>query len=136
MTRHEAFFRETSKGKRVLKITGFVFLGALAVAFFALVFGYVVMLLWNWLMPEIFSLGMITFWQAVGLVLLARLLFGGFKHGGDKHKSFSKKKFARPEFEKGRIFESFWKDQGKSAFERYCNGRGHNDNEETSIENP
>jgi hypothetical protein len=136
MTRHEAFFRETSKGKRVLKITGFVILGALAAAFFALLFGYIVMLLWNWLMPEIFSLGMITFWQAVGLILLARLIFGGFKHGGDEHKSFTKKKFARPDFEKGRNFESFWKDQGKSAYERYCNERGHNESEETPIENP
>lgn len=44
----------------------------------------VVMLLWNWLMPAIFNLGVINFWQALGLVLLSKILFGGFsgKRGG------------------------------------------------------
>ena len=41
--------------------------------------GEVVMLLWNWLLPAIFSWRQITFWQAVGLLALCRILFGG--HG-------------------------------------------------------
>ena len=41
-------------------------------------FGAIVMLLWNWLMPSIFGLGAISFWQALGLLVLCRLLFGGF----------------------------------------------------------
>lgn len=40
--------------------------------------GAVVMLLWNWLMPTIFGLVAINFWQALGLFLLARILFSGF----------------------------------------------------------
>jgi hypothetical protein len=36
----------------------------------------VVMSLWNWLMPAIFGSHLITFWQALGLLLLARVLFG------------------------------------------------------------
>ena len=39
--------------------------------------GAVTMWLWNWLMPEIFRLPAIGFWQAVGLLLLAQLLFKG-----------------------------------------------------------
>ena len=39
-------------------------------------FGAVTMLLWNALMPVIFHLPEITFWQAVGLLILARLFFG------------------------------------------------------------
>jgi hypothetical protein len=35
--------------------------------------------LWNFLMPAVFGLRLITFWQAVGLMLLGRLLFGGFR---------------------------------------------------------
>jgi hypothetical protein len=31
--------------------------------------------LWNWLMPELFGLKIITFWQALGLVFLSGLLF-------------------------------------------------------------
>ncbi len=40
--------------------------------------GAVVMLLWNWLMPALFGLVTISFWQALGIFILARILFGGF----------------------------------------------------------
>jgi hypothetical protein len=43
---------------------------------FILLFGIFIKLLWNWLMPGIFGLKNITYLQAVGLFLLARLLFG------------------------------------------------------------
>jgi hypothetical protein len=55
------------------------FLGHLALALaVTAVFSVVVMLLWNLLMPEIFGLASINFWQALGLLVLCRLLFGGF----------------------------------------------------------
>jgi len=41
----------------------------------AILIGGPLMLLWNWLMPTLFSLPEITFWQACGLNLLATLLF-------------------------------------------------------------
>lgn len=41
-------------------------------------FSGVIMLLWNLLIPEIFGLATINFWQALGLFALARILFGGF----------------------------------------------------------
>ena len=38
--------------------------------------------LWNWLLPPLFGLRQITFWQALGLLALCRILFGGFgRHG-------------------------------------------------------
>jgi hypothetical protein len=40
--------------------------------------GVLVMLLWNWLMPTVFGLKAISFWQAWGLLVLSRLLFAGF----------------------------------------------------------
>jgi hypothetical protein len=43
------------------------------------VVGVVVMSLWNWLMPSLFALKPLTFWQAIGLMVLSRLLFGGFR---------------------------------------------------------
>ena len=45
------------------------------------VFGFVVMSLWNWLIPPIFGWRTLTFWQALGLFLLAKILFGGFAGG-------------------------------------------------------
>ncbi|MDR0713884.1 MAG: hypothetical protein LBF89_06475 [Bacteroidales bacterium] len=55
-----------------------VLLGSAAIA---AGFGAVVMLLWNALLPQIFGIASINFWQALGLLALCRMLFGGF--GGD-----------------------------------------------------
>jgi hypothetical protein len=44
-------------------------------------FGQAVLQLWNWLMPNIFGLNRISFWQAVGLLGLSWILFGGFRGG-------------------------------------------------------
>ena len=43
-----------------------------------LVFGFVTMQLWNWLMPAIFGLRTISYLQAFGLLLLSKILLGGF----------------------------------------------------------
>jgi hypothetical protein len=45
------------------------------VSLVCLLLGLPLMLLWNWLMPIIFGLSEISFWQAVGLNLLASILF-------------------------------------------------------------
>jgi hypothetical protein len=42
---------------------------------------FVVMRLWNWAMPPIFGLHAIGYWQALALLALARILFGGFRRG-------------------------------------------------------
>jgi len=49
------------------------------------VFGLAAMLLWNELMPQLFALPQISYLQAVGLLILARLLFGGIGGGGWRH---------------------------------------------------
>jgi hypothetical protein len=58
-------------------------LGPIAIAAGIFVFGSVVMLLWNGLLPAIFGVKAITFWQAIGILVLSKLLFGGFggRHG-------------------------------------------------------
>ena|ERR1700740_2817809 len=60
----------------------FIFI-PLGIAAFSALAGYVVMLLWNALMPAIFHLGIITFWQALGLFILCKVLFG-FGKGGPR----------------------------------------------------
>jgi Ca2+/H+ antiporter, TMEM165/GDT1 family len=49
-------------------------------------FGVAVFYLWNWLMPELFVLHPVTYWQALGLLCLAWLLFGGFGWLGGSHR--------------------------------------------------
>jgi hypothetical protein len=50
-----------------------LFLGTIAII--VVLLGYPVMLLWNWLMPELFGLSEVTFWQAIGLNILCTILF-------------------------------------------------------------
>ena len=49
-----------------------------------IVMGFVLMGLWNWLMPMLFGLKTIGYWQAVGLFILSKILFGGFRGGGGR----------------------------------------------------
>jgi hypothetical protein len=51
------------------------------------IFGFVLMSLWNWLGPSVFGLHAITYWQALGILVLSRILFGGFRGrpGGGGH---------------------------------------------------
>jgi hypothetical protein len=52
------------------------------IALFILVGGGIVMLLWNWLLPSLFGWPQITLLQGFGLLVLCRILFGGFGKGG------------------------------------------------------
>jgi hypothetical protein len=56
------------------------------------VFGWVVMLLWNWLMPDIFGLKRLTYWQAWGLLVLSHILFKGFGSGHGSARSDRKRR--------------------------------------------
>ena len=57
-------------------------LAPLAIALFVFLGGGVVMLLWNWLLPPLFDWPEITLLQGFGLLVLCRMLFGGFGGGG------------------------------------------------------
>jgi hypothetical protein len=56
----------------------FIVFAPLAIA----LFGFVVMHLWNWLAVAVFGWHVITFWQALGILILAKILFGGFRGPG------------------------------------------------------
>lgn len=71
----------------VLKGLAFLVLGA---AFVAAV-GFLVMLLWNALVPQLFGGPVVSFWQAAGLLVLSRVLFGGLRgahHHGWRHRGW------------------------------------------------
>ena len=54
-----------------------ILLAPLMIVMFITIGGEVVLHLWNWLLPTLFGWRQITFWQAVGLLALCRILFGG-----------------------------------------------------------
>jgi small-conductance mechanosensitive channel len=66
---------------RVLKISKFLVVAALILA----VLSFVVMQLWNWLTPALFGWHLITFWQALGILILSKILFGGFRGRPGRH---------------------------------------------------
>lgn len=126
-------FRRPTTFLGVLRIIGLVIAGLAMAVLIAFLFGYFIMLLWNWLMPAIFGLGTITYWQAFGIALLARLLFG--KVGGDSnHSRRNKKQYPsrncsddrKGDFRRWKHFESFWDERGKEAFDEYITGLGNN----------
>src|SRR5687768_2981943 len=77
--------------KKIFYKGRFVFFPLLGIAFLSLI-GYVVMILWNNLLPEIVGVNTITFWQAVGIFILSKILFGFGKGGG-----------MRPSWKRGRM---------------------------------
>ncbi len=75
--RPDAWWEDRSVPQKVLIVIGFAILGA----GFLVLIGWVVMSLWNWLMPDIFGLPRVGYWQAWGLLILSSILFKGSGHG-------------------------------------------------------
>ena len=69
------------KKRWLLRIPGILLIVIAAVA----IFGAAVEHLWNWLVPAIIGWHAINFWQAVGILLLSKILFGGFRGRGGMH---------------------------------------------------
>jgi len=131
--------------QRGLRIAGMVVLGVVGAAVFALVFGWLVMLLWNWLMPTIFHLGEIAYWQAFGLVVLAKLLFGGmgfrggprgpgWKHQGPGNPGWRHQGPGNPwggnpwegryhRRDEWRLYREFWEQEGRKSFDEFVEKR-------------
>lgn len=63
-------------------------LAILGMALFAFIGGEIVLHLWNWLLPPLFGWKQIEFWQALGLLVLCRVLFGGFGFHGSRRSNW------------------------------------------------
>jgi hypothetical protein len=66
-------------------------LAMLAMLVFIVIGGEIVLQLWNWLLPQLFGWRPITFWQALGILLLCRILFGGFRLHGSGRSNFRRR---------------------------------------------
>ena len=66
-------------------------LAILGMLLFIVIGGEVVRQLWNWLLPTLFGWRQITFWQALGILALCRILFGGFGLHGSHRYSFRRR---------------------------------------------
>jgi len=89
-----------------------IFIALMAVAG---IFGitWVVMELWNHLLPEIIHVERVSFWQAMGILVLSKILFGGMKFGGNKYQGRNrfKEKFGNMTEEEKEAFKQKMKER-------------------------
>jgi hypothetical protein len=78
---------------KVRKLIFFAPLAIVGMLLFVTIGGEIVKLLWNWLLPTLFGWRQIGFWQALGLLALCRILFGGFG-GHGIHRSGIRRRMA------------------------------------------
>jgi hypothetical protein len=133
-----AFGAANRRGGKALRIAGLVVAGLAVAVLFAFLFGLIFKALWNALMPSLFGLSAITYWQAVGIVLLAKILFGGPGHARrDPGRRIDRRAGRRfwqwtcgddatagsgPVPGNGKRwshFRQYWQDEGRAAFEAY-----------------
>ncbi|MGC4035632.1 MAG: hypothetical protein QM764_06690 [Chitinophagaceae bacterium] len=92
------------------------------IAAILLILGWVVMLLWNAILPSVVHAGEISYWQAVGLLILSRILFGFGKrfggNGGFKENMYWKQRWAGMSDEEKEKFKEQWKMRCGRRFER------------------
>jgi hypothetical protein len=124
--------------RRAVRIAAMALAGVVVAVVFAFLFGLVVKALWNWLMPDLFGLEAITYWQAFGIVLLAKILFGGpgrsRRDRGDRMERRAGRRFWKwtcdedvsdkagtppGNGKRWRRFRQYWQEEGRAAFEAY-----------------
>jgi hypothetical protein len=66
-------------------------LAILGMLVFMAIGGWIVQSLWNWLLPPLFGWHQVTFWQALGLLALCRILFGGLGLRGSGRSNFRRR---------------------------------------------
>lgn len=98
-----------------LKIIVFSILGIVVLSFFGVIFGFVIMLLWNWLMPVLFKLPTITYWQGIGIFVLAKIIFKSTDHQNpiDKNKHSH---YEHSKFNNWMYYDKWWDKEGKKSF--------------------
>lgn len=100
--------------------------------------GYILMLLWNWLMPELFGISTINYWQAFGILVLAKIIFG-FGGGNGPGKSHKKRRLRsksnkscstlRKDFSEWKHYDEYWSTEGEAAFKEFVKRKESGDEE-------
>ncbi len=101
-----------NNNKRFRWRRGFMFFILFVPAVFFM--GFVVMWLWNHILPDAIHANAITYWQGLGLLVLSKILFGGFhkRHwGGERRMHAMKERFANMTPEEKEKFKAEWKDR-------------------------
>ena len=110
--------------RKFWKILVFIIAGVAAL-------GFVVMSLWNWLMPSLFTgAHQIDYWHALGLFVLCKILFGGFRGRGGWH-DHRRQRWEQMSEEERQKFK-----EGMRGFGRFRGGWHRGDAESKDIKEP
>lgn len=95
------------------------------IALFIFIGSEIVKLLWNWLLPPLFGLHSITFWQGLGILILARILFGGIgRHGRPDSSAFRGRMRERMAERMGQRMAERWERMTPEEREKFRQGMG------------
>ncbi|MCG8333201.1 MAG: hypothetical protein MJE63_01710 [Proteobacteria bacterium] len=139
----------------VLRVLKWTLLGVIMAVIFALIFGVLVKWLWSVTLAPLFGTATPGYWQAVGIVVLARLVFGGFHRNGHKsrysysghYKNEKREAWLRKMHDRfheespisedddtlqipddlKKHYREFWQKEGKEAFKNYLAKRQSNE---------
>ena len=122
-------FSEDPKKRKAERFFLYVGGGAILVVVICLVLGLLIQLLWNSTIAAMFGLPVISYWQAIGLFILAKLLFGIGPHRArfDRHRKDRGRRPRRcdsksedvPVLADDGMFERYWQEEGKEAYEAF-----------------
>lgn len=125
------FFSDNPKKRQRQKVILWSIGGGTLFVIFIFTFGFVVQFLWNITMADIFGLPSISYWQAIGLFILAKIFFGFGIGGSNSSGSKSKKKKKTSsddvsdvadqdsDFAGDETFQKFWQEEGREAYEAF-----------------
>ena len=99
------------------RVVFFILVAAVAV----LVFSGIVMLLWNNILAQVTHVSTITFVQALGLLVLAKILFGGFRGGWGPRRYYWRQRM----MQKWNDMTPAEREKLKSEWQRRCGGWGY-----------
>jgi hypothetical protein len=99
-----------------LRIARHVALGLALVVVSALVFGWVVMVAWNAVIPGLSGLPALSYWPAVAVLVLVRVLTGRFTHGHHGRRRFRRSASA----DSAQLYSAWWDEEGEAAFQAYA----------------
>jgi hypothetical protein len=125
-------YSEDPKLRKAQKFALWTCVGLFGTAAFGLLFGFLIQFLWNATLAEMFGFPALSFWQAIGLFILAKLFFG-FGGGGGSSRSGRKRKKKKESDDQGpgvepedaaglpddEAFRKYWRQEGRESYDAY-----------------
>ena len=90
---------------------------------FVMLFSYIVMRLWNGILPDVIGVKVISFWQAMGILVLSKILFSGFGGFAQKKEQF-RNRFRQKMLDKWEHMTPEEKQKFKDEWKNRCRGWG------------